>query len=30
MSTLAYIMIIIGAATVARTLMRIIEAVDKQ
>ena len=29
MSSLAYIMIIIGAATVARTLMRIIEAVDK-
>lgn len=30
MSTLAYIMIVVGAATVARTLMRIIEAVDKQ
>lgn len=29
MSTLAYIMIVVGAATVARTLMRIIEAVDK-
>ena len=30
MSTLAYIMIVVGAATVARTLMRIIEAGDKQ
>lgn len=30
MSTLAYIMIVVGAAAVARTLMRIIEAVDKQ
>lgn len=30
MTTFAYFLVILGAATVARTLMRIIEAVDKQ
>ena len=30
MSTLAYIMIIIGTATVAWAVMRVIEVVDKQ
>lgn len=29
MSTLAYIMIIIGAATVANTFMKILEVIDK-